>query len=329
MSDLLEVLALPFDQHQRYRAITQIADAVRSSLRQTPLTVLDVGGYFRTRLGQSILPLSRFLPQDSVAAVDLVIERLDNYAVASGLALPFSDAAFDLAVSCDALEHVVPECRAAFVQEILRVARWSAVIIAPFDSEANRRAEQMLDSYMRSQGVLNPQLQEHLRNGLPSLERLRKLLSEHNLPFFEFADGYLPNWLAMMFVKHTPGLTLDLQLYLDRWYNRHLTPHDRREPAYRHVFVIAKPGHEELLPAVTDAVLASPPGGFPAPTFEADLGRVLEYAEAAAPSRLISLNAENARLRQLLLGYEQGRFIQLMRWLHMWRRRLTGDSGAG
>lgn len=328
MSGTLDVLAMPFDQYQRYSAIAQIADAIRPGLQRSPLTVLDVGGFFHTRLGQSILPLAHFLPHDWVAAVDLAIERLGNYAVASGLALPFSDAAFDLTITCDTLEHVTPERRADFVLEILRVARCFAVIVAPFDSEGNQRAEQMLYSYMTSQGGFNPQLEEHLRNGLPSLKDLRELLSKHELAFFEFADGYLPHWLAMMLVKHTPGLTLDLQLDLDRWYNKHLSPHDRRAPAYRRVFVIAKPGGEELLPVAANATAASPPNAFPDPVFEADLGRVLEHARAARPSRLAALEAENARLHQLVDGYERGRFIQLMRKLHGWRRRLDGGSNA-
>lgn len=328
MNEPFDMLALPFDQYQRYRAITQIADAVRPGIHHSPLTVVDVGGFFRTRLGQSILPLARFLPQDWVAAVDLVAEYLDNYAVASGMALPFSDAAFDMVVTCDTLEHITPDSREDFILELLRVARYCAVTIAPFDSEGNRRAEQLLHSYMTSQGAFNRQLQEHLRNGLPSLEDLRELLSRHELAFFEFADGYLPNWLAMMLVKHTPGLTLDLQLSLDRWYNKHFTPHDRREPSYRHVFVVAKPGNEELLPAAEAAAAASPSDAFPDPAFEADLGRVLGHARAAKLPKVAALEAENARLRQLVDSYEQGRFIQLMRRLHGWRQRLDGGSNA-
>jgi len=182
---------------------------------------------------------------------------------------------------------------------------------------------------MRSQGAFNPQLEEHLRNGLPSVGALRELISEHNLDFVEFDDGYLPNWLAMMLVKHTAGLTLELQINLDRWYNSHLTPFDRREPAYRHVFVIAKSGSEHLLPLVADAVTTSTPAAFPDPMFEADLARVLAQATPPAPSRVAALEAENAYLRQLLAAYEEGRFIRFMRWLHGWRRRLREDPNAG
>jgi 2-polyprenyl-3-methyl-5-hydroxy-6-metoxy-1,4-benzoquinol methylase len=103
---MVDPLALPFDQYQRYTAITQVADLIRPSLARARLRVLDVGGYFHTRLGFGILPSTHFLSGDQVFAVDLVAEKLPGYSLATGLALPFGDAAFDLVVNCDTLEHV-------------------------------------------------------------------------------------------------------------------------------------------------------------------------------------------------------------------------------
>ena len=50
--------------------------------------------------------------------------------------LPFADAAFDTVVSVDALEHVPPPDRAAFVGEIARCAARRAVIACPSDEAA-------------------------------------------------------------------------------------------------------------------------------------------------------------------------------------------------
>ena len=60
----VDLLALPFDQYQRYTTIAQIADLLRADLNQSALRVLDVGGFYRTRCEQEILPLVHFLPQD-------------------------------------------------------------------------------------------------------------------------------------------------------------------------------------------------------------------------------------------------------------------------
>jgi SAM-dependent methyltransferase len=333
----LDPLALPFDQYQRYTAVAQIADQVRTRLGQSHLRVLDVGGFYRTRLGQSILPLVHFLPQDQVLAVDLIAKPLPNYALASGRSLPFGNQAFDLVVSCDTLEHVLPADRPAFVDELLRVACHYLVLIAPFDSELTRQAERTLSEYMIAQGIHHEQLQEHLDHGLPTVADLGSIFAKHGLAATDFADGYLPNWLAMMLIKHTPGESLDFHLNLDRYYNRHFSPSDRREPAYRHVFVVAKPGDEALLPNIadvaqlTDPVHASPDLGFAVdlidlldqsqPTALTKTLRQTQIQLADARSRLAALESENARLRQLVAGYERGRFIRFMRWLHNQRLR--------
>jgi hypothetical protein len=341
MTSAIDFLALPFDQYQRYTVAARVAEQVRTSLGLARLRVLDVGGFYRTRRGQDILPLCHFLPEDNVVAVDLATEPLPNYAQASGLALPFAGGKFDLTITCDTLEHVSAGARPAFVEELLRVSSHCLVLIAPFDSEYTRRAEQILQDHLAAQGLHHEQLDEHLRNGLPDAESLRALLKERGVAAIDFADGYLPNWLAMMIIKHTPGPCLDFHLDLDRYYNRHLSPGDRREPAYRRVFVVAQPGREALLQAITRAVCTAgetqashdlEPPASPTQWLEQSQTLALEKALCLADgllaetrSRLSNLEAENAQLRQLVAGYEGGRFIRLTRWLH--NQRITwGDK---
>jgi glycosyltransferase involved in cell wall biosynthesis len=83
----------------------------------------------------------------------------------------------------------------------------------------------------------------------------------------------------MMLVKHTPGLSLEFHLALDQFYNRHFSPHDRREPAYRRTFVIARQGDEPLLPTID----AGQPAPFPRADFAEDMDRVLSHSQAMAP----------------------------------------------
>lgn len=323
----IDPLALPFDQYQRYTVVAKIADLVRANLRRPSLRVLDVGGYFITRRGQHILPLVHFLPRDRVIAADLVPAPLPNYILADGLALPFESRTFDLVVSCDTLEHVPPGKRLSFVSELLRPAAHYIVLIAPFASEPNRQAERILHQYITSQGIRHRQLEEHLEHGLPCIDTLRAFLEERGQAAVDFADGYLHHWLPMMLIKHTPSLPREFQLNLDYFYNRHLSLGDRREPAYRHVFVIAQPGNEDLLPVVADSLRTSRiPSPASAINSAPDLIHLLKLSQPEiAPSPQVSaLQRENARLRHLVEGYEKGRFMRLMRWLKRQRSRLQG-----
>ncbi len=326
----IDLLALPFDQYQRYTVVVEVADLIRADLNRAILRVLDVGGFYRTRRGQQILPLVHFLPQDWVLAVDLIPDPLPNYILASGFALPFGSQAFDLVVSCDTLEHIHPASRTKFVDELLRVAGHCMVLIAPFENGYTRKAERILDEYMASQGIRHQQLLEHLAHDLPDRDAFERELAERGLESVDFADGYLPHWLTMMLIKHTPGQSLDFHLDLDRYYNRYLPRGDRREPAYRRVFVVAKPGGEALLSAVasnlcdTDSSPVTPDLSFAMDLI--DLLRRSQIEAASARSRIAALECDNARLSRLVADYERGHFIQAMRWLHKQRNRLARDK---
>jgi hypothetical protein len=319
-------LALPFDIYQRYLAAAQVAEQVRAHLGRSHLQILDVGGFGRTPQGDAFLPLARFLAHDSIVAVDLEQESVTGYAVASGLSLPFPDKSFDLVTSCDTFEHIPPSDRPGFIHELLRVSSHYVVLIAPFDSDLNRQAEHALHDYLAKQGLQNPMLQEHLDNGLPSLSQLEAMLSERRLAFVNLADGYLPHWLIMMLITVASGQSSGFCLGLNRRYNHHLSPGDRREPAYRRVIVIAQPGDEELLPGLTSSFCS----GDSSPVerdigFAADLGTLLIQtgpATTQAGAQLAALEAENAYLRQVVTGYEQGKFIRFMRYVHNWRRKV-------
>ncbi len=333
----IDISALSFDQYQRYTTVAQIADLVKIHLHRSSLQVLDVGGFFRTVQGNGILPLSHFLPQDRIVAVDLVPESLPHYILSVGQALPFRDRDFDVVVSCDTLEHVPQDDRLKFVDELLRVARHYLVLTAPFDNEATRLAELIVREYITARGLEHPQFREHERLGLPDADVVRASLHDHGLAFVDFADGYLHHWLLMMLIKHTPGQSLDFYLGLDRYYNRYLSPTDRREPAYRRVFVIAQPGNSELLPVIADRFGPVDSEHLSSFDFATTLFHVLGQAQTflasntqrsmeneleRLSSELAAARAENHNLRQLVTAYEQGRFMRFMRQAARWRNRL-------
>ena len=321
-----DLLTLPFDQFQRYTAVAQVANALRSALDRQQLRVLDVGGFAMTPIGNAMLPLTHFLPSDLAIVTDLVETVLPNYVRSSGARLPFRSKAFDLVVTCDTLEHVPLPDRPAFIDELLRVAGHIVLLMAPFHDERTRRAEYVVRDYLAASGRTHRQLEEHFEQGLPSVVQLRSHLAERQLPAIEFSDGYLPNWLAMILLHLTPDTSLDFLAELDRFYNRHFSPEDRRQPAYRRAFVIAKPGRQDLLANIAQILDSRPAASFPRSDFADDLTSLLKQAQREGHTRLSSLEAENERLREVVKGYEQGRFMRLMRWLHHRRNRLPGRT---
>src|SRR5262245_66139322 len=100
--------------------------------------MLDVGGGEGDRL-----PALDFFPDEQIVVADVQALRRPRYVRASGLTLPFADGAFDVAFSCDTLEHVRPRDRDAFVRELFRVSRHYVVLLAPFHSAVTELAEPM------------------------------------------------------------------------------------------------------------------------------------------------------------------------------------------
>ena len=255
MSGDAALLRLPFDQYGRYRLLRELLDAARPYLGPR-LSVLDVGGLAVTRRGETILPAQLFLPADEVTVLDLAACALPGYVRGDGRGLSFPDGAFDIVVSCDALEHVPAPDRVAFWGELLRVARHAVVLAAPFDEPETVAAEALLQGYIQAElKVTQPQLAEHSQYGLPARADTAALLASLGRGYRTYPVGYVHAWLAMMLAKHTRLFgDLDLHDQLDTYYNRFLAATDRREPSYRHVWVVEVDGRTDWLDALDAAV---------------------------------------------------------------------------
>jgi len=257
MNNLID---LPFDQYQRYRIIAEIAACLRPGLGLARWRVLDVGGYSRF-YGQERLVLPQFLPQDDVLVLDLPPCALPGYLQGNGQTLPFTDGSFDVVVSCDALEHVAADQRQALLSELTRVAKSYVLLIAPFDSQETRLAEEIFFQFhVKKLGGVQTALLEHLANGLPRQEEVEEFLAKRGLAYRVFPSGYLYRWLLMMVLKHyvlsLPD-ALALHARVDRLYNMHFFPDDQRAPSYRYVYVISKQGETTALAQIA---ALSPPG---------------------------------------------------------------------
>ncbi|MBN1552325.1 methyltransferase domain-containing protein [bacterium] len=230
---------LPFDQYQRYHAMRESINYFRTGNER--LRILDVGGYLQGGGQEKFVPASAFLPDDRVWVLDVKYNGPGNYCVGSGSELPFHDSAFDVVVSLDTLEHIAPRSRKSFILEMCRTAARGVHIACPVDHPLTNLAENILDHVIQKLfKVKHPALAEHLEYGLPETALIESWIQEAGLKTITFSDGFLPNWLFMMLIKHYL-MTLDdpqpTQESFDKFYNLSLGNDDRREPSYRKVFL--------------------------------------------------------------------------------------------
>lgn len=227
------VLALPFDQYQRYRLVSDLLRQLRGS--GAPLRVLDVGG--RTAV------LRDFLPDARIELVDMEANAVSGLVLGDGSRLPFKDAAFDAVCAFDTLEHVPPARREAFVAECRRVARSWVILAGPYAAPRVEEAEQVLQNFLeRKLGQRHRYLDEHLHHGLPLRAAVESQLQALGARTTSIGHGNLDRWLVLqclsMYLDYDPALR-ELGRDFQRFYNASLYASDHAEPVYRHVVVAA------------------------------------------------------------------------------------------
>src|SRR5260370_1292352 len=232
---------LSFDLYERY----EMASRIVRTLRKAPAcSVLDVGGYSEPLWPGFESLVSSFLPEADSFVVDLHREPgLKNYAVASGMELPFLDRSFDFVMAQDALEHVPFESRPKFIQEALRVARDFVLLSFPFFTPLNEACDRLVYRFLQiTKNVDLPALKEHVEFGLPNLDTVREWIIATGFPFRVWTQGNALVWLNMMMAKNhlwTQGVP-ELEQELDALFNIHFAVRDYQEPCYRAFVLIAR-----------------------------------------------------------------------------------------
>jgi len=241
-----KLLDYPFDLYQRTRDIREIVNIIVQETGENRLKMLDIGGFRIDAEVRDDLLLKEFLLGHDIYCLDLVKSVVPGYIQGDGTRLPFKENVFDVVVTSDVYEHVVPEDREKFLENLVRVVKPDGFVIlgAPFYSEKIALAENILCEYIRK--VLlseHEQLKEHIENKLPDAEELKQWIKRKGLDFIGFECGNLDSWLFMMIVKHylmsIPD-TKRLHTMLDRFYSLNFYESDHQGEGYRKFFVITK-----------------------------------------------------------------------------------------
>ena len=228
-----ELYKIPFDMFQRYKIAAELLNAVRSKAQ---LTVLDVGGWPGL--------MQKLLPSDRLVVLDLQETRGVEALIGEATAIPFTSGSFDLVLAIDIMEHLPAGHRQRFLEELLRVTGGYLILAGPFSEPDVDYAERTLNDFAaRVLGVRNRFLEEHIANGLPDIEEVRRYFREVQLVPVEVPNGYLYHWIVMMMANHFIESFIRNRAFhewVNESYNRGSYVSDNREPCYRRVFVVSK-----------------------------------------------------------------------------------------
>lgn len=180
-------------------------------------SILEVGGGssgLAAYLDRKIVCLDKEFTGRLHGNIEPVIGSID--------ALDYDDASFDVVICVDVLEHIAKSQRRKAVSEMIRVAKEKVIISFPCKNFAEA-GEIQLRNLLRQTGQPVPSwLQEHIRNGLPSLSDVISDIGEAGHIF-----TIVPN---EGFIQHYSGIILDTLFPLAQTMYRQVETKTRSEP---------------------------------------------------------------------------------------------------
>lgn len=315
--EALKLLEYPFDQYQRYRDIKVVLEHIQTKQKPS-LNVLDVGGDLTGLSFLSNYTITT-INTEGVAGVKLQ---------GSGFELPFKDAAFDVIVTVDTLEHVTQNNRQAFITELLRLSKGFVVITGPFANGYNEAAEVIFDDFLVDVLNFNHRfLKEHLQNGLPDLDECSDWITQSAYCLTTIPSGYTHHWLPLMLIKHYLTRIPDHETTskdLDILYNHHCYESDHRLPSYRQLVVASKPELSNTLEEIKQTFSAFGENMSLDLNGVTSLWKSLNWVKTleakdqkiqAHEQDIQALKAEVTQLKHLVSAYQSGKFMRLMRAL--------------
>ncbi len=190
------------DQIVRYEPVLELVRATGGG------TLLDVGS--------GSAGLAPWLgPEWSVTAVDRTFNDYGGAIApladdarrfeADARALPFADAAFDVTVAIDLLEHISPADRGKVLSELARISARRLIVAGP-TGETALAADRRLATHLRERGAELPGwLEEHLAHGFPEREEIMAALRPHGTVRVLDNENVRAHELLMRIETRRPG----------------------------------------------------------------------------------------------------------------------------
>lgn len=171
--------------HNQYFRFISLSSEIMDRAGGTTLSVLDVGGGD----GQ----LAAFLPGALYCLAEPKVNGI------SGTDLPFAERSFDYVACCHVLEHIPPDKRSLFLDQLLSKARCGLVLLNPFHLE-NTHVEERLKLFIE---VTNAEwAQEHLDCSLPRIHDVQDYANARGLEISIKPNGTLTTTMAFVFIDH-------------------------------------------------------------------------------------------------------------------------------
>lgn len=238
-------MQVTFDQYQRYKTISVIAEKIKANEKIEKLKILEVGANAQKNLG-------KFL-KDEIFYTDISMpegfENDENFFVADATNLvEVKDNEYDIVVASDVFEHIPSDLREKFLTELYRVSKYAVVFCFPFFTEYTSEVEQRANRYYQTlYGEDYIWLYEHIANGLPDKKEINQFLKGQKIQYVNFEHGDIDLWEQLMKVHfEAVGIpeSISYREEIDKFYNRYVYENDQSELNYR-VFYILFKGEKE------------------------------------------------------------------------------------
>ena len=195
-------------RHNLYFRYLTLANEIKRKDGYPNLSILDIGG------GEGCL--SAFIPDLKYCLVEPTKNGI------SGLKIPFPEKSFDYVVSCHVLEHIEPDRREDFLNNLLRQAKKGIILLNPFYVKKTF-ARQRLELIIKLTD--SKWAKEHLDLNLPTIGFIEEFVKKKGLTMVSKENGNFMLTMTSFFLDHyanKSGSNKDL-LEINSFYNKNFS----------------------------------------------------------------------------------------------------------